>query len=236
MAIPQWLKKTNRGLAMGAGVAAVGYVALMAFNYWRYGKAAVTHRPGQDLLLDRYIPVPEVVEQHNIAINAPPDVVLATAKKMELLNSPMIRAIIKLRELAMGGAPDDRVHPTQLLDQMRSIGWVVLAETAGREIVLGAVTQPWVAAPVFRSIPASEFAGFSEPGYVKIAWTLRADPLGDQRSIFRTETRVSTTDAESRARFRKYWAFVAPGVELIRFAMLRPLKKEVERKMHLAVA
>ena len=165
-----------------------------------------------------------------IAVNAPAAVVMSTAKEMELLRLPLIRAIIKARELVLGGVPDTRPHPAQLLEQMRSIGWVVLSETAGREIVLGSVTQPWEAAPIFRSIPPSEFRDFAEPGFVKIAWTLRADPDGPGRSVFHTETRVCTTDAESRDRFRRYWSFVAPGVELIRLAMLRPLKTMAEKK------
>jgi hypothetical protein len=138
--------------------------------------------------------------------------------------------MFKMRELALGGQPDRRWHPPGLLPQMLSIGWVVLAERAAREVVLGAVTQPWVASPTFRSIPAAQFAEFHEPGYVKIAWTLRAEPLGANDSMFHTETRVATTDPASRRRFRRYWSFVAPGVELIRLAMLRPLKRAAERR------
>jgi hypothetical protein len=64
---------------------------------------------------------------------------------------------------------------------------------------------------------------------VKIVWTVRADPVDDERSIFHTETRVSTTDAEAHERFRKYWSFVAPGVKLIRRAMLNPLRRAAEQ-------
>ncbi len=149
---------------------------------------------------------------------------------MDVLQSRLIRAIFKARELALGAHPDTRPHPPALLEQMQSIGWVVLAERAGREIVLGAVTRPWDPEPVFRSVPAGEFVAFSEPGYVKILWTLRAEPLGDDESMFHTETRVATTDPEARAKFRTYWSFVAPGVELIRLAMLRPLKKAAEQR------
>ena len=105
---------------------------------------------------------------------------------------------------------------------MLSIGWVVLAERPGRELVLGAATQPWQTAPVFRSVLAAGFRDFAEPGYVKIAWTLRADPIDATHSTFHTETRVCTTDAEARRQFRNYWSFVAPGVEVIRLAMLAP--------------
>jgi hypothetical protein len=179
-------------------------------------------------LLDRFIPSPEVAEHHHIEIDAPPDVVMTAAKEMRLLSSPIVRGLIKIRELALGGEPDPRPHPEALLAQAQSIGWVVLAEQANREIVLGAVTQPWNADPGFRPIPAGEFAAFREPGYVKIAWSLRTDPVDKRHTVFHTETRVSTTDPEARRKFRRYWSFVAPGVELIRLALLRPLKREAE--------
>jgi hypothetical protein len=75
-----------------------------------------------------------------------------------------------------------------------------------------------------------EFAGFDEPGYVKIAWTLRADPVGIDRSVFRTETRAIATDAVARKRFRRYWALVSPGIVLIRVALLPAVKAAAERR------
>ena len=69
---------------------------------------------------------------------------------------------------------------------------------------------------------------------MNIAWTLRADPDGPDASIFRTETRAMTNDAESRARFRRYWAFFSPGIVLIRRLSLAPLKTEAERRAHQA--
>jgi hypothetical protein len=74
------------------------------------------------------------------------------------------------------------------------------------------------------------FAAFNDPGYVKIVWSLRADPLGSDRSIFRTETRAIATDRDARVRFRRYWAFASPGIWLIRRASLGPLKREAERQ------
>ena len=114
------------------------------------------------------------------------------------------------------------------------IGWGVLADIPGREIVMGAVTQPWMADVVFRPLPPDEFVAFHEPDYVKIVWTLRADPLGATESIFRTQTRVITTDSVARAKFRRYWAFASPGTVLIRWALLGPLKTEAERRFQAA--
>lgn len=225
-----FLKSALRGLGTAAILGGATYGGLVVYNRWKYGHVKASAKMGKDSLLDRFIPDPEVVEHHQIAVAAPADVLLATAKEMQMLDLPIIRAIIRIREVAMGGQPDERPHPATLLDQMESIGWVVLSEKAGREIVLGCVTQPWLANPVFRPVPAAEYLAFAEPGYVKIAWTLRADPIDAAHATFHTETRVTTTDAVARQRFRNYWSFVQPGVELIRIAMLRPLKRAAEAR------
>ena len=95
---------------------------------------------------------------------------------------------------------------------------------------MGAITQPWHPNVVFRPLPPDEFVAFDEPDYVKIAWTLRADPIGAHESVFRTETRVVTTDAAARAKFRWYWARFSPGIVLIRWLMLGSMRSKAERR------
>jgi len=63
-----------------------------------------------------------------------------------------------------------------------------------------------------------------------IVWTLRADAIGSHDSVFRTETRVVTTDARARAKFRWYWARFSPGILLIRSLSLGPTRREAERR------
>jgi hypothetical protein len=65
-------------------------------------------------------------------------------------------------------------------------------------------------------------------------WTLRADPIGRAESVFFTETRAVTTDAQARRKFRLYWSFFAPGIALIRQLSLGPLKREAERRSRIA--
>jgi len=124
----------------------------------------------------------------------------------------------------------DERPPQSLIDEVLSIGWAVLAQEPGREIVLGAVTQPWKSDVKFRALPPDEFATFDEPGFAKIAWTIRAEPLGPTTSRFYTETRVATTDADARKRFRRYWTMVSPGVRLIRRESLRVVRADAERR------
>jgi hypothetical protein len=214
--------------SLGIGVAAYGSYA--AVTWLRYGHVQPVHGKGADPLLDRFMPTYEIVERHQTYIAAPAAVTLAVAADMDLQQSRVIRAIFRGRELLLGSKPEDRHRPKGIVALTKALGWVVLAENPGREIVMGAVTQPWEPDVVFRSVPPEAFASFQDPGYVKIVWTLRADPVGDHQSIFRTETRAVATDPVARLRFRRYWSFLSPGIKLIRSATLRPLRAEAERR------
>ena len=110
----------------------------------------------------------------------------------------------------------------------------MLAEAPGREIVMGAVTQPWMANVRFEGLPPGAFAAFDRPAYVKIAFTLAADPIDANTSLIRSETRVATTDAFARARFRRYWTLVSPGVRLIRHESMRLAHADAERRARAA--
>jgi hypothetical protein len=50
--------------------------------------------------------------------------------------------MFRTRELVLGAEPDAVARPRGLLDQVLSLGWGVLADVPGREIVVGAVTRP----------------------------------------------------------------------------------------------
>ncbi|HEV8176662.1 MAG TPA: hypothetical protein VGP44_03130, partial [Gemmatimonadales bacterium] len=146
-----------------------------------------------------------------------------------LQRSTIVRALFTGRELLMGGERSKRVDSPGFLAEALALGWRVLAEEPGRELVIGAVTQPWKTEVEFRGLAPEDFAAFREPGYAKIVWTLAAKPVGENASIFSTETRVVTTDPDSRARFRRYWAVFSPGILLIRYETLRLVKREAER-------
>jgi hypothetical protein len=224
------VKKGARWVAAGAAVAAGAYAAYASVTWWKYGKPAKPVADEHDELLDRFMPAYEVVERHHVYVNASAGVTLATARALDVMANPIARAVFKTRALVLGGTTDKRQLPRPLAEQMEAIGWRVLAELPDKEIVFGAVTKPWEAEPEFRGVAPAEFAAFTEPGYVKIVWTLRADAIGESASVFRTETRVATTDAMARARFRRYWAFAAPGVAVIRSLMLGPVKCQAERR------
>ena len=222
--------RARRMIAGGAAAALLAGVGYSAVTWYRYGRVA--RRRDQDELLDRFLPDCEVRERHEVRVAAPAAVTFAAARELELQRSPLIRGIFRGRELLMGAtASRDRTPQRPFLEEVLTLGWRILAEEPDREIVVGAVTQPWRANVVFRGIPPEEFAAFDQPGYVKIAWTLAATPLGPRDSVFRTETRARATDPASRARFRRYWTVVSPGIRLIRRETLRLVKREAETRV-----
>jgi hypothetical protein len=227
------------GTVAGAAAAAlVGYAACAGTAWARFGHAGRARTVDEeDGLLDGFMPLYDVVERHHVHVAATAEITLGVARDMNVFDSTIVRAIFKGRELMLGATPPPEgvALPPGLVPAALRLGWGVLGDQAGREIVLGAVTKPWEPNPVFRDLPPREFAAFAEPDYVKIVWTLRADPLRadplpDGTCVFRTETRALATDVSARAKFRRYWALVSPGVALIRRMMLEPVKGEAERR------
>ncbi|HYL56081.1 MAG TPA: hypothetical protein VEU73_10960 [Gemmatimonadales bacterium] len=189
---------------------------------------------GADRLIERFIPQADVTECHETLVRAPADVVFAVAQTLDFQSIPVVRALIWLRtKLLRATPPPTQVRPTGLVAETTALGWGVLAERPGRELVMGAVTQPWKGNVVFTPVVPKGFLAFSEPDLVKIVWTLEAEPLGPALTRFRTETRVLATDEEARRKFQSYWRWAKFGIVLIRRLMLPSLRREAERRQQM---
>ena len=215
--------------ALGAlgGLSYLGYVGLA---YRRYGRPPAPDAREPDSLLDGFIPVPEVRERHAVRVAAPADATWEAARALDLRRSPLVQGIFRARELVFGAADDREERPRAFVDEVLAIGWGVLVDEPGRQMVFGAVTEPWQGDVRFRALPPRDFAAYAQPGHAKILWTLAVDSLGPGASRFRTETRVTTTDATSRGRFRRYWSAFSPGILLIRLEALRLVKRDAEAR------
>ena len=177
-----YLRAGSKWLAAGIGLAAATYAAYVGLTWYRYGDAGAAELPRNRMRSSTGSC--RSMKSSNVTMSASPrqrTVTLAAAREMDLQGSGVVRTIIKAREMILGATPDDRPRPRGLLAEMQSLGWGVLADVPGREVVVGAVTRPWEANVTFRALPPDQFAAFSEPGYVKIAWTLRAEPIESDR-------------------------------------------------------
>ena len=181
-------------------------------------------------LLDRFIPTPDVRERFETTIRAPADVVMQVAADFDMQSIPSVRAIIRLREALLGARKSAPRRPQGILEETKSLGWGVLDEQPGRLVICGARCQPWLADVTFSALGAREFASYAAPDQVKIAWTLEADPVGEEETSFAQETRAVATDAEARRRFRRYWRWARFGIVAIRLLILPAIRREAERR------
>jgi hypothetical protein len=180
------------------------------------------------MLIDRFLPAPEVSSRHETEVRATRARTWAAARSLDVGGSPVVRALFALRSLPgifSRQGPERRALGTGMDGLLRN-GFVILAEAPGDEIVLGLVGRFWTPAGGIVRIDPADFAGFDRPGYAVAAWnfTLR----GDGPVRLATETRVRCTDDAARRRFRAYWTLVGPFSGLIRKEMLRTLRRTAE--------
>lgn len=123
----------------------------------------------------------------------------------------------------------DAPTTTFRLRDMVDLGWISLGEAPGVEMVLGQVSRPWKGVATSTQAPTTpeQFTNLNEPGFAKIATSLRIDPYGNGSSILTMETRVAITDAKSRRRFRRYWLIIGPFSSLIRRMAFRLLARKL---------
>jgi hypothetical protein len=212
-----------------SGTAYFGALALFALMPVLVARGSARRSPTKGLI-DEFIAQGDVEENHEIGIRAPADLVFDIAEHFDLLSIPFVRKIFRLRELVFGFRSKRRAVSKSLVEETTELGWKMLAYRPSRELVMGAVTQPWVGDVKFRGIPADSFSSFTEPALVKIVWTFEAEPLDAATTRFRSQTRVLATDPEARQKFLRYWVFAGPFIVLIRKLANRAIRRAAERR------
>jgi|SRR5215471_3578349 len=185
------------------------------------------------MLIDNYLPGFEFHDYHESRVHAEPERAYAALRNLDMMKSPMIRALFALRTIPSrsrsSALSQSTIKPASFVQMSLDAGMVIFEEIPGQELVAGCVTKPWQPIVKFLGLPAAEFMAFREPGFTKIAWNIAVAPAGPGYSLVSTETRIAPTDAGSRRKFRLYWFVFSPGIRLIRRIALRLLKLELDR-------
>lgn len=197
------------------------------------------------MLLDELMPDYDVVQRHRAVVRALPDQVFAAIRTADLAGGGATRALFLLRGIpaaisllarspraAVQGWRDHarrRSGGLRLADFERT-GFRIVAERAPSELVIGLLGRFWTPrGDLAADVSEAHFAAGPPPGYAIAGWSFTVEPLGDEGSLLRTETRVLCAP-DARARFRIYWFLVRPGSGLIRRSMLRSICREAERR------
>jgi hypothetical protein len=184
------------------------------------------------VLIDQFLPDYDVVEHHEIEVDAPVERAYRAVKDLDLARSPVVMALLFVRGLPTMFTGAVKPKRRLGLDEIVASGFVVLAEEPNLELVLGVVGKFWKPTSGVHRIEAGEFAGFDTPGFAKGAWNFVVSARPGGRSKVETETRVASTDDDARRKFGWYWRLVGPFSALIRRVMLRDIKRGAECRDH----
>jgi hypothetical protein len=182
--------------------------------------AADHHGPPR---IDAWMARFDVSARHELAVAVPPETAYAALRRTDFAASPTVRILFAARGLVAPGR-----RRTYRIDDFVAVGFTLLEEVPGQEIVLGVTGRFWRPTGEVLRLAADDFATFAEPGWAQAVWSFRVAGAEDGSRVS-TETRVRTTDARAYRAFRRYWRVVGPFSGLVRRRILRLVAAEAMR-------
>ena len=180
----------------------------------------------------------DVAATYATTINATPAQVYTAILETDFGSHPIVALLMGIRSipafLASPRATLRRLRTAkatggQQLKTMLSDDFVLLEETPSSEMVLGLTGRFWTpSGGLIRSDPAI-FRQMPPTGLARAAWNFRVAPMDNGQTRLSTETRVRCGDEKTTRQFKRYWTLVAPGSGLIRWVILRQVRRKAER-------
>jgi hypothetical protein len=189
----------------------------------------------RELLIDRQLPRFDARTLSTVVVDARPEETYRAVRALDPdqvgQTVPFMRLMAGARELParLRSRKVPSPAPGALSAEQYRQAFLPVAEEPGVELVLAMIGKFMSARQLeFRRFDPPEFAGFSEPGYGKVAVNFLVLPYGTSRSLLCTETRTATTDPLSARRFRCYWAVIGPFASYVMRHWLTLAKRNAE--------
>jgi len=154
--------------------------------------------------LDAVLPEWDWHEVHSRIVAVSPEQALAALSSTPIATG-LVAVLFRARGLKPGGTILDGLARIQFAELVRS----------PTEIVAGACGSPWRIRGQMGSIASPR------PKTVLVALDMRAEAVGDGRSLLSTETRIKAVDDHARRAFGRYWLVIGPWSALIRRSWLK---------------
>jgi hypothetical protein len=181
------------------------------------------------LLLDRWLPEFDVSKRHAIRIRAGRERVFQELLRYDFRTSWSTRVLMRLRGYGSRARRARTERSATLPESLARFGFTPLEEDPGREMVFGLVGRFWLAKGDLRTASADEFPAFREPGFAKAVWNLLLEEDGPGMTRLSTETRVLCFGDATRRKFLLYWRVVEHFSGVIRWSLLRGVRREAEK-------
>ncbi len=185
-------------------------------------------------LLDHYMPVYHFNEVHAITVRAAASRVFKAIEDTTPAEAPRFRFLLGARSLPgmVAGGKIVRFRSSEsIIGWATRVGFVLLAEQADRELVLGWVGQFWklVGGSFPRITNPQEFLEFDRPDYAKATLNFCLSELSGRTAVrLTTETRIYATDPIARRKFAVYWQLIRGGSALVRKELLTAIRRRAE--------
>ena len=189
--------------------------------------------------LDDAIPVYQFHEVHAVRIHATPERIMKAIRSVTADEIRFFRTLTWIRAPHLKRPSRETILTpsanTPILDAALASGFIILADDAEREIVIGTIVMAPPA--LVRSVPddpvrIQEAIGrgwrTELPGYARAALSFRIEDQADGSCRLTTETRVFATDASTSRKFAIYWRCIYPGSALIRRMWLNAIRRRAE--------
>jgi hypothetical protein len=177
-------------------------------------------------LINELLPDHDFHAAYRIRIKSPSAVVCQRLLVTDFNEIWIVRALMSLRS---GKRIRRNPVPCDLRQRLQGTGFVILAEIPNHEMVIGVAGRFWRPdGERCLDLAASDFTGFSRPGYAKAAWNFRLRSETPESTILSTETRIKCYGQSAFWKFRLYWSMIGPFSGLIRKAILQQIKAESE--------
>ena len=176
--------------------------------------------------IDGFLPTHDFSAAYEISIDAPTSVVYQCLLRSDFSEAWLVRLLMTVRSGKW--LPRTRV-PSDLRQRLQSTGFVMLADVPGEELVIGVAGRFWRPdGGRCLGLTADDFAGFSRPGYAKVAWNFKLRAESPESTVLSTDTRIKCFGRSALWKFRIYWSLVGPFSGLIRKAILKQVKTGAE--------
>lgn len=169
-------------------------------------------------LINKYLPKCTFAETHSVEVKAPQVKCYREMLKLDLSKIWIVNMLFKLRRLP--------VKAQRLSEFTRKMNFTLLEENPFSEFIFGFGVNN---KGIDKITDRQEFITNDFRWFQKVVWSFEFMPLAGDQTKITTITRVRSYTKEAKARFSNYWFFVRPFSGLIRKAMLKKLKQNMER-------
>ncbi|MCU1450621.1 MAG: hypothetical protein JWP02_2791 [Acidimicrobiales bacterium] len=181
------------------------------------------------LPLDKFFPRFDFVVRQHLVVDAPPAATNQAVGELRTadLRSPTLRVLAWIRGVPARLPP--RASVPSLTDLLLGDKWVLLGESPGEQLILGAAGRFWTPRMEWHDITVDEFANYDKPrsGTIAAAFSVRA--YGLDKSLLSLEVRVAVANHASHRWASGYWHTIAPATRFVAKTILRSIRDMATR-------